>query len=192
MSQIPAAALSSSDSLPQIDIAMPPVEPDEWEIPAEELELGPRIGIGSFGEVHRGTWRHTDVAIKKFLEQDFSPQLMQVCTERPNSAFDSTCVDNRAYIGSYNSGSAGLFFSMFCMSFHRRVGVSCMAKGSSLSDPALALPAVLMCNLQKQQVWLLHTMARFIVCYDLVQHTSGGWTFACTPVLQHQLPLCGI
>ena len=27
------------------------VEADEWEIPYEELELGPRIGIGSFGEV---------------------------------------------------------------------------------------------------------------------------------------------
>lgn len=78
VAHIPNGALSSSDSLPQVEATMPPVEPDEWEIPAEELEFGPRIGIGSFGEVYRGTWRHTDVAIKKFLEQDFSPQLMQV------------------------------------------------------------------------------------------------------------------
>ena len=28
-------------------------EPDEWEIAAEELLMGPRIGIGSFGEVSR-------------------------------------------------------------------------------------------------------------------------------------------
>ncbi len=49
----------------------------EWEIDAAEIELGPRIGIGSFGEVFRGSWRHTDVAVKRFLEQDLSPQLMQ-------------------------------------------------------------------------------------------------------------------
>eukprot|EP00891_Asterochloris_glomerata_P009732 jgi/Astpho2/9732/e_gw1.00149.41.1_t len=52
-------------------------EADEWEIPYEELELGPRIGIGSFGEVYKGNWRHTDVAVKRFLEQDLSPQLMK-------------------------------------------------------------------------------------------------------------------
>ncbi len=34
--------------------------PDEWEIKPEELKLGPRIGIGSFGEVFRGSWRYTD------------------------------------------------------------------------------------------------------------------------------------
>ena len=28
-------------------------EPDEWEIAAEELLMGPRIGIGSFGEVRK-------------------------------------------------------------------------------------------------------------------------------------------
>lgn len=50
----------------------------EWEIEASEIELGPRIGIGSYGEVFRGSWRHTDVAVKRFLEQDLSPQLMAV------------------------------------------------------------------------------------------------------------------
>ena len=50
----------------------------EWEIEADELTLGPRIGIGSFGEVFKGTWRHTDVAVKRFLEQDLSPQVMAV------------------------------------------------------------------------------------------------------------------
>lgn len=54
----------------------------EWEIEADELTLGPRIGIGSFGEVFRGTWRHTDVAVKRFLEQDLSPQVIAVCARR--------------------------------------------------------------------------------------------------------------
>ena len=29
-------------------------------------------------QVYKGTWRHTDVAVKRFLEQDLSPQLMKV------------------------------------------------------------------------------------------------------------------
>lgn len=58
-------------------------EAEEWEIAAEEIEMGPRIGIGSFGEVYRGTWRHTDVAVKRFLEQDISPQLLEVLRQSP-------------------------------------------------------------------------------------------------------------
>ncbi|KAK9808194.1 hypothetical protein WJX73_007130 [Symbiochloris irregularis] len=50
---------------------------DEWEIPVEELELGPRIGIGSYGEVYRAVWRHTDVAVKRLLEQDLNDHLME-------------------------------------------------------------------------------------------------------------------
>ena len=53
-------------------------ELDEWEIEADEIELGPRIGIGSYGEVYRGIWRHTDVAVKRLLEQDLTDQLMEV------------------------------------------------------------------------------------------------------------------
>lgn len=55
-----------------------PHEVDEWEIPSEEIELGPRVGIGSFGEVYRGTWRLTDVAVKRFLEQDLKPENIEV------------------------------------------------------------------------------------------------------------------
>lgn len=76
VSLIPEHGAGSSESLHHVELTGA-VEPDEWEIEADELELGPRIGIGSFGEVYRGTWRHTDVAVKKFLEQDLSPQLMQ-------------------------------------------------------------------------------------------------------------------
>ena len=35
-------------------------EADEWEIPYEELELGPRIGIGSFGEVRPDALDHME------------------------------------------------------------------------------------------------------------------------------------
>eukprot|EP00798_Chlamydomonas_sp_ICE-L_P014010 gene14010-19944_t len=44
-----------------------------WEIEFCELEYGQRIGIGSYGEVYKGVWRGTEVAIKKLLEQHLSP-----------------------------------------------------------------------------------------------------------------------
>ncbi|XP_039017046.1 serine/threonine-protein kinase EDR1-like [Hibiscus syriacus] len=47
-------------------------EVSEWEIPWENLQIGDRIGIGSYGEVYRADWNGTEVAVKKFLDQDFS------------------------------------------------------------------------------------------------------------------------
>ncbi|XP_050216749.1 serine/threonine-protein kinase EDR1 isoform X2 [Mercurialis annua] len=44
----------------------------EWEIPWEDLQIGERIGIGSYGEVYHGDWHGTEVAVKKFLDQDLS------------------------------------------------------------------------------------------------------------------------
>ncbi|KAJ7966433.1 Mitogen-activated protein kinase kinase kinase [Quillaja saponaria] len=47
-------------------------EASEWEIPWEDLHIGERIGIGSYGEVYHADWNGTEVAVKKFLDQDFS------------------------------------------------------------------------------------------------------------------------
>ncbi|XP_024993761.1 serine/threonine-protein kinase EDR1-like isoform X2 [Cynara cardunculus var. scolymus] len=44
----------------------------EWEIRWENLQIGERIGIGSYGEVYRSEWNGTDVAVKKFMNQDIS------------------------------------------------------------------------------------------------------------------------
>ncbi|AQK59738.1 probable serine/threonine-protein kinase SIS8 isoform X1 [Zea mays] len=44
----------------------------EYEIPWEDLDIGERIGLGSFGEVYRADWNGTEVAVKKFLDQDLS------------------------------------------------------------------------------------------------------------------------
>ncbi|XP_010532192.1 PREDICTED: serine/threonine-protein kinase EDR1 [Tarenaya hassleriana] len=44
----------------------------ECEIPWEDLVIGERIGIGSYGEVYHADWNGTEVAVKKFLDQDFS------------------------------------------------------------------------------------------------------------------------
>ncbi|KAF1886610.1 hypothetical protein Lal_00045843 [Lupinus albus] len=44
----------------------------EWEVQWEDLCIGERIGIGSYGEVYRADCNGTEVAVKKFLDQDFS------------------------------------------------------------------------------------------------------------------------
>ncbi|XP_020531650.1 serine/threonine-protein kinase EDR1 isoform X2 [Amborella trichopoda] len=47
-------------------------EPLEWEIRWEDLQIGERIGLGSYGEVYHADWNGTEVAVKKFLDQDIS------------------------------------------------------------------------------------------------------------------------
>ncbi|KAK9102579.1 hypothetical protein Sjap_019833 [Stephania japonica] len=44
----------------------------EWEILWDDIQLGERIGLGSYGEVYRADLNGTEVAVKKFLDQDFS------------------------------------------------------------------------------------------------------------------------
>ena len=62
----------------------PPVSPlsvaVDLSIAADTIQLGERIGIGSYGEVHRGLWRGTEVAVKRFLDQDLSVHLMREFT----------------------------------------------------------------------------------------------------------------
>ncbi|CAL9084353.1 unnamed protein product [Musa textilis] len=63
---------------------------DEWNIEFSELTVGTRVGIGNlfhlflgfFGEVFRGIWNGTDVAIKVFLEQDLTTENVEdFCNE---------------------------------------------------------------------------------------------------------------
>lgn len=49
----------------------------EWEIPWEDIIIGERIGLGSYGEVYRGDWHGTEVAVKKFLNQDISGDALE-------------------------------------------------------------------------------------------------------------------
>ncbi|KAK7314640.1 hypothetical protein VNO77_33167 [Canavalia gladiata] len=49
----------------------------EVDIPWEELTLGERIGLGSYGEVYRGEWHGTEVAVKRFLDQDISGESLE-------------------------------------------------------------------------------------------------------------------
>lgn len=49
---------------------------EDWEIPADEILMGPRIGSGSFGTVYRGQW-HGPVAVKRLNVKDPTPAQMQ-------------------------------------------------------------------------------------------------------------------
>ncbi|CAN6464879.1 unnamed protein product [Victoria cruziana] len=49
----------------------------ECEIPWEALVIGERIGLGSYGEVYLAEWNGTEVAVKKFLDQEFSGDALQ-------------------------------------------------------------------------------------------------------------------
>ncbi|WOG82788.1 hypothetical protein DCAR_0101956 [Daucus carota subsp. sativus] len=64
--EIPSKAIDFSRTKVEID--------DVWEceIPWEDLVLGDRIGLGSYGEVYHADWKGVEVAVKKFLDQDFS------------------------------------------------------------------------------------------------------------------------
>ncbi|XP_038878665.1 serine/threonine-protein kinase EDR1 isoform X1 [Benincasa hispida] len=48
------------------------VDVGQCEIQWEDLIIGERIGLGSYGEVYHADWNGTEVAVKKFLDQDFS------------------------------------------------------------------------------------------------------------------------
>ncbi|XP_044499201.1 serine/threonine-protein kinase EDR1-like [Mangifera indica] len=56
----------------KVDQILDDVDVGECEIPWEDLVLGERIGLGSYGEVYHADWNGTEVAVKKFLDQDFS------------------------------------------------------------------------------------------------------------------------
>ncbi|XP_028770766.1 serine/threonine-protein kinase EDR1 [Neltuma alba] len=64
-SSIESIAIGADQILDDADVG-------ECEIPWEDLIIGERIGLGSYGEVFRADWNGTDVAVKKFLDQDFS------------------------------------------------------------------------------------------------------------------------
>eukprot|EP00897_Mesotaenium_endlicherianum_P007895 jgi/Mesen1/7133/ME000369S06450 len=58
----------------------------EWEVPWEEIELGERVGAGSFGTVYRADWCNSDVAVKVLINQDLQEEQLQEFVREGSSA----------------------------------------------------------------------------------------------------------
>lgn len=63
-----------------------------YEIDFSEIQLDKKIGSGSFGDVYRGTWRGSLVAVKKLQrnlsqneESDFLKEALLMCNLRPHA-----------------------------------------------------------------------------------------------------------
>ncbi|XP_009769082.1 putative serine/threonine-protein kinase SIS8 isoform X1 [Nicotiana tabacum] len=65
---------TSNDSV-KSDVTLDDVA--DCEIPFEDITLGERIGLGSYGEVYRGDWHGTEVAVKKFIDQDITGESLE-------------------------------------------------------------------------------------------------------------------
>ncbi|XP_062220266.1 probable serine/threonine-protein kinase SIS8 isoform X3 [Phragmites australis] len=79
--EVPQEAERTSDKSSGTESARSDIALDEevakFEIQWEEIAIGERIGLGSFGEVYRGDWHGTEVAVKKFLQQDISSDALE-------------------------------------------------------------------------------------------------------------------
>ncbi|GLT90453.1 hypothetical protein SLE2022_083850 [Rubroshorea leprosula] len=56
----------------RVDQLFDDVDVGDCEIAWEDLHIGDRTGLGSYGEVYHADWNDMEVAVKKFLDQDFS------------------------------------------------------------------------------------------------------------------------
>ncbi|KAK6921312.1 Serine-threonine/tyrosine-protein kinase, catalytic domain [Dillenia turbinata] len=63
---------AGTDSM-KSDVSLEDVADIQWN----EINLGERIGLGSYGEVYRGEWHGTEVAVKRFLDQDISGESLE-------------------------------------------------------------------------------------------------------------------
>eukprot|EP00898_Chlorokybus_atmophyticus_P007612 jgi/Chlat1/7852/Chrsp66S07298 len=60
------------------ELSVEPLMPfSGWEIEYADIQLGARVGTGSFGEVYRGVWRGTEVAVKLLLEQNITQEVLE-------------------------------------------------------------------------------------------------------------------
>ncbi|KYQ99761.1 leucine-rich repeat-containing protein (LRR) [Tieghemostelium lacteum] len=63
-------------AIPQRAKEVPKDKPFEWEVPLSDITLGVRIGRGGYGQVFRGNWRGTEVAVKMLFNDNVNPKLI--------------------------------------------------------------------------------------------------------------------
>ena len=52
---------------------------EDVEVDFSEVQMGPRIGVGCFGEVFKARWRQTTVAVKRLFDQTLTDHSLKVC-----------------------------------------------------------------------------------------------------------------
>lgn len=117
---------------------------EDWEIPADEILIGPRIGSGSFGTVYRGHW-HGPVAVKTLNVKDPTPAQLQAfknevaVLRKTRQVFTSVVLSNYSFM-EHNSFNATIFpvrhvnilLFMGCVSKPQLAIVTQWCEGSSL------------------------------------------------------------
>lgn len=91
----------------------------EWDIPFDDLNLGPMIGKGRFGTVFRGNW-HGDVAVKLFKENFLDDEHAIEAFKLEVAIFKNTRHENL------------VLFMGACMKPPRLAIVTSMCKGNTL------------------------------------------------------------
>ncbi|XP_066321586.1 serine/threonine-protein kinase EDR1-like isoform X3 [Miscanthus floridulus] len=111
---------------------------EEWCIEYSEITVGTRVGVGFFGEVFRGLWNGTDVAIKVFLEQDLTTENMKdFCNEISILRFYLYLLAITFLMSCLKDCSLIVFFS-FCCSRLRHPNVI-LFLGACMKPPHLSL-----------------------------------------------------
>lgn len=54
---------------------------DDWEIDFEELEMGELLGEGGYGQVHKATWKGSEVAVKMMAAETVTKAMVTSFTE---------------------------------------------------------------------------------------------------------------
>ncbi len=80
---------------------------NDWEIDFDEVEIGPLLGAGGYGQVHKAMWKGTEVAVKmmasekvtKDMEKSFKDEVRRTTLGRSVGRVDQLIDENGAGAG---------------------------------------------------------------------------------------------
>ena len=97
---------------------------EDWEIPLDNIFIGPRIGAGSFGTVYRGHW-HGAVAIKTLNVRDPTPAQI--------TAFRNEVAVLKKTRSVLSSSAREILLSLYCRHVNVLLFMGCVSKKGQLA-----------------------------------------------------------